>query len=64
MDDFVEGEILVASKTQPSYVVVMNKAAAIITDMGELLRMLPLSRGIWNTLYSWDQECNPGFKEW
>lgn len=32
--DFQEGQILVAQMTQPSYVVAMKKAAAIVTDVG------------------------------
>ena len=35
-DDFEEGNILVAEVTDPSMVVMMNKAAAIITDKGGL----------------------------
>ena len=33
---FKEGDILVAQATEPSMVIVMNKAAAIITDKGGL----------------------------
>gem|GEM_PF-544417 len=36
IDDFVEGDILVAPMTSPEYVFVMKKASAIITDTGGL----------------------------
>lgn len=36
-DDFKEGEILVTKITDPSYVVIMAKSAAIVTDMGGIL---------------------------
>ena len=34
LKDFPEGHVLVAKHTNPKYVVVMNKASAIITDVG------------------------------
>lgn len=34
LDNFNEGSILVAEKTQPSYVMIMKKATAIVTDIG------------------------------
>ena len=34
LDNFPEGHVLVAKHTNPKYVVVMNKASAIITDVG------------------------------
>lgn len=34
LNDFPEGHVLVAKHTNPKYVVVMNKASAIITDVG------------------------------
>lgn len=34
--DFKEGDILVAEMTEPSMVIMMNKAAAIVTDKGGL----------------------------
>lgn len=34
LQNFQKGEILVASMTQPSYVIVMSKASAIVTDVG------------------------------
>jgi pyruvate,water dikinase len=34
LNDFPEGHILVAKHTNPKYVLVMNKASAIITDVG------------------------------
>lgn len=34
LNDFRPGEILVATQTQPKYVVVMTKAKAIVTDVG------------------------------
>ncbi|MGB9822211.1 PEP/pyruvate-binding domain-containing protein [Thermodesulfovibrio sp.] len=34
LNDFPEGHILVARHTNPKYVIVMNKASAIVTDVG------------------------------
>ncbi|WP_353685093.1 PEP/pyruvate-binding domain-containing protein [Thermodesulfovibrio sp. 3907-1M] len=34
LNDFPEGHVLVARHTNPKYVVIMNKAAAIVTDVG------------------------------
>ncbi|MFT5280970.1 MAG: phosphoenolpyruvate synthase/pyruvate phosphate dikinase, partial [Flavobacteriaceae bacterium] len=36
-EDFIEGEILVTGMTDPNYVPIMKKAAAIVTDAGGLL---------------------------
>ncbi len=36
VSDFQEGDILVAEMTEPSMVIMMNKAAAIVTDKGGL----------------------------
>ncbi len=36
IDKFHEGDILVAEITEPSMVIMMNKAAAIVTDKGGL----------------------------
>jgi len=36
IDKFKEGDILVAEITEPSMVIMMNKAAAIVTDVGGL----------------------------
>lgn len=34
LNDFPEGHVLVAKHTNPKYVVIMNKASAIVTDVG------------------------------
>jgi len=34
LESFVEGEVLVAEKTQASYVMAMKKAIAFVTDVG------------------------------
>ncbi|GAQ93853.1 pyruvate, water dikinase [Thermodesulfovibrio aggregans] len=34
LKDFSEGDVLVAKHTNPKYVVIMNKASAIVTDVG------------------------------
>jgi len=34
LEDFPEGWVLVAKHTNPQYVVIMNKASVIITDVG------------------------------
>ncbi len=45
LKDFPEGAVLIAKHTNPKYVTVMNKASAIITDVGSATgHMASLSR--------------------